>query len=187
VLIKLDLTRAFDSISWSFLFEILRGMGFGEMFLKWISFIMSSASSRISVNGVPGYRIQHVRGLRQGDPISPMLFNCGMEALTALISRAVQFQLLSPLVGCSAKQRLSIYADDMVMFIRSTTAELTAVRDILTLFGNALGLHVNYGKSTATLIRGGELDLQRTEQILGCVTTQIFVIHFLLLKCQILD
>jgi hypothetical protein len=89
VLIKLDLTRAFDSISWAFLFEVLRGLGFGHIFLKWISIILSSASTRVTVNGVPGNRIKHVKGLRQGDPISPMLFNCGMEALTVLITRAI--------------------------------------------------------------------------------------------------
>jgi hypothetical protein len=75
VLIKLDLTRAFDLISWSFLFEVLRGLGFGEVLLKWISIILPSASTRVTVNGVPGDLFRHVRGLRQGDPISPMLFN----------------------------------------------------------------------------------------------------------------
>jgi hypothetical protein len=64
VLIRLDLTRAFDSISWSFLFEVLRGLGFGDMFLKWISIILSSASTRVTVNGVPGDHFRHVRGLR---------------------------------------------------------------------------------------------------------------------------
>jgi hypothetical protein len=72
-----------------FLFEVLRGLGFGHIFLKWISIILSSASTRITANGVPGDHIKHMRGLRQGDPILPMLFNGGMEVLTRLISKAV--------------------------------------------------------------------------------------------------
>jgi hypothetical protein len=49
-------------------------MGFGERFLKWVSPLLSTANTRVLVNGVPGGRIVHVRGLRQGDPTSPMLF-----------------------------------------------------------------------------------------------------------------
>jgi hypothetical protein len=86
-----------------------------------------------------------------------MLFNCGMEALTALIARAVHDDLLSPLVGCTAMQRLSVYADDVVTFVRPTVVELTALRDLMSVFGNASGLQVNYNKSSATLIRGNEL------------------------------
>ncbi|KAK1695762.1 hypothetical protein QYE76_012459 [Lolium multiflorum] len=65
VLLKLDLTRAFDSISWSFLFEVLRRMGFGERFLKWVSLLLNTANTRVLVNGVPGGRIVH------GGPESP--------------------------------------------------------------------------------------------------------------------
>jgi hypothetical protein len=49
VLLKLDLTRAFDSISWSFLFEVLRRMGFGERFLKWVSVLLYTANTRVLV------------------------------------------------------------------------------------------------------------------------------------------
>jgi hypothetical protein len=63
-----------------------------------------------------------------------------MEALTVLISRAVEEQLLSPLVGCSPLQRLSIYADDVVLFVRPSLSDLVAVRDILSMFGEASGL-----------------------------------------------
>jgi hypothetical protein len=63
VLLKLDLARAFDSISWSFLFEVLRKMGFGDRFRKWIALLLYTANTRVMVNGVPGDRIYHGRGL----------------------------------------------------------------------------------------------------------------------------
>jgi hypothetical protein len=81
VLLKVDLSRAFDSLSWSFLFEVLRRMGFGDRFLKWIAVLLYTANTRVMVNGVPGERIVHGRGLRQGDPTSPMLFVAAMEVL----------------------------------------------------------------------------------------------------------
>jgi hypothetical protein len=94
VLLKLDLARAFDSISWSFLFEVLRHMGFGDRFLKWIALLLYTANTKVLVNGMPEGRIHHARGLRQGDPTSPLLFVAGMEVMTALIERAVRDQLL---------------------------------------------------------------------------------------------
>jgi hypothetical protein len=54
LLLKLDLSRAFDSISWTFLFEVLRHMGFGELFLKWISLLLYTANTKVMVKGVPG-------------------------------------------------------------------------------------------------------------------------------------
>lgn len=57
VLLMLDISRAFDSISWPFLFEILRAKGFSERWLAWVIILLNSASSRVVV------KILHVRGL----------------------------------------------------------------------------------------------------------------------------
>jgi hypothetical protein len=168
VLIKLDLARAFDSISWSFLFEVLRRMGFGERFLKWIALLLHTVNTKVLVNGVPGDRIYHGRGLRQGDPTSPMLFVAAMETLTAIMKRAVQANLFGNLAGISPLQRISIYADDVVLFVKPECRELWAVRHILNTFGEASGLHVNLRKTTATMIRGSEEQEERTTRILGC-------------------
>jgi hypothetical protein len=90
ILLKLDLAKAFDSISWSFLFEVLRHMGFGERFCKWIALLLYTANTKILVNGKTGARIHHARGLRQGDPMSPLLFVAGMEVITAIMAKAVE-------------------------------------------------------------------------------------------------
>jgi hypothetical protein len=68
VLLKIDIAKAFDSMSWTFLLEVLQHMGFGRRWRNWISAILSTASTKILLNGVPGRRICHARGLRQGDP-----------------------------------------------------------------------------------------------------------------------
>jgi hypothetical protein len=57
VLLKLDLTRAFDTMSWGFLQEVLTSMGFGQLFIKWIALLLSTANTKVTVNGVPGRRI----------------------------------------------------------------------------------------------------------------------------------
>jgi len=74
ILLKLDISKAFDSISWLFLLEILRKVGFGQQWLDLICLILSTSSTQVLVNGEPGDTIFHHRGLTQGDPLSPMLF-----------------------------------------------------------------------------------------------------------------
>jgi hypothetical protein len=165
---KTGYIQSFDSISWSFLFEALRHMGFGELFLKWLSLLLYTANTKITVNGVPGARIQHARGLRQGDPTSPMLFVAGMEVLTRLMVKAEEDMIFRSLAGIKPLQRISIFADDVVLFIRPEVNELIATKDILRIFGGASGLKVNYSKTTATLIRGSEDLEERVKTCLGC-------------------
>jgi hypothetical protein len=181
VLLKLDLARAFDSISWSFLFEVLRHMGFGDRFLKWIALLLYTANTKVIVNGMPGGRIHHARGLRQGDPTSPLLFVMGMEVMTALIERAVRDQLLANLAGISPLQRISIFADDVVCFFRPERAELEAIKQILHIFGAASGLKANYRKTTTTIIRGSEEEIQCIKSVIGCEIAE-FPIKYLGLK-----
>jgi hypothetical protein len=87
VLIKLDIKRAFDSLSWSFLFEVLRHLGFSDIWLRRIAILLYSASTKIIVNGVAGRSFAHARGLRQGDLISPMFFVLAMQVLSAMMQK----------------------------------------------------------------------------------------------------
>jgi hypothetical protein len=71
ILLKLDITKAFDTVDWSFLLEVLRKMGFGARLLACICALFSTASTRVLLNGSPWARMANRRGLRQGDPHSP--------------------------------------------------------------------------------------------------------------------
>ena len=153
VMLKLDISKAFDSLSWPFLFEVLQAKGFSETWLSCISTLLSTAHSRVVVNGYVGQKFLHAQGLRQGDPVSPLLFVIAMDVLTSLINTAQECNVLSTMPGCTPMQRLSIYANDVVLFIRPTTSDLRFVREALHIFGNASGLRINYEKSVAILIR----------------------------------
>ena len=72
--LKLDISKAFDSVAWAFLLEILEHLGFGAVWRNLISNLLKSASTQVILNGEPGEIISNQRGLRQGDPLSPMLF-----------------------------------------------------------------------------------------------------------------
>ena len=98
------------------------------------------------VNGDPGDTIYSCKGLRQGDPISPMLFILTMEPLQRLFQQATQRGLLEPLASRGMRQRLSIFADDVVVFIKPKPGELEAAKCIFEIFGEASGLKIIYHK-----------------------------------------
>ncbi|XP_073360681.1 uncharacterized protein [Aegilops tauschii subsp. strangulata] len=168
VFLKLDISRAFDSLSWPFLFEVLKAKGFGNKWIKWVSILLQSATTKILVNGVPGRSIAHACGLRQGDSVSPLLFVIAMDALTTIIGKALEQRVLSAYRGISAWQRVSIYADDVALFVHPTITDLSFTKHALYIFGEASGLKVNYLKSTATLIHGDQEDKERVVELLQC-------------------
>ncbi|GKA19575.1 RNA-directed DNA polymerase, eukaryota [Tanacetum coccineum] len=88
LLFKVDFEKAFDSINWKFMFDVMRQMGFGSKWCKWIKACLSSASVSVLVNGSPTDKFQMERGIRQGDPLSPFLFLLVAEALQVLILEA---------------------------------------------------------------------------------------------------
>jgi hypothetical protein len=90
LLVKLDIAKAFDSVSWVYLLDMLRARGFSQRWCDWIALLLSTASSRVLLNGVIGDRIHHLHGLRQGDPLSPFLFILAMEPLQRLTAMAVE-------------------------------------------------------------------------------------------------
>jgi hypothetical protein len=117
ILLKIDIAKAFDSVAWPFLLEVLERMGFPARWRDWIAAILSTASTKVLVNGRAGRRICHARGLRQGDPLSLLLFMLVMEVLNAMIRGADRAGLLSPLHGEHFHHRMSLYADDLVLFL----------------------------------------------------------------------
>lgn len=117
IFIKLDIAKAFDSVGWGYLLEVLYAFGFGLRRKDIVSAILSSSSSRILLNGTPGKPFRHMRGLRQGDPLSEMLFTLGMEPLRRLLDLATNSGVLSWLGPKVARLRTSLYADDAALFL----------------------------------------------------------------------
>jgi hypothetical protein len=147
---------------------VLRARGFGEKWCAWIVAILSSSSSKILINGHATERLWHRRGLRQGDPLSPLLFVIVMDVLAALFKAADDRGLFDPLSAFGVKFRLSLFADDVALVTRPREHEISLSMEIFRLFGDASGLRVNYAKSAATLIRCGNLDVDHIHLLLSC-------------------
>jgi len=168
ILLKLGISKAFDSVSWAFLLETLQHLGFGPRWRSILCLILSTASTRVLLNGEPGDYIHHRRGLHQGDPLSPMLFILVMEVLNSLIRHAANIQLLQPLAVQPGTHRASFYANDAVLFLRPSAGDLQVVKEILDFFGHSSGLRTNLTKSSVSPICCSPEDLALTAETLSC-------------------
>jgi len=176
-LIKIDIAKAFDTVDWRFLLQLLQHLGFSRRWLDWIALILSSASTRVVTNGSLGRRICHARGLRQGDPLSPLLFVIVMEALNALFRLADSMGLLRSLHH-KIKERVFLYADDVAIFLTANRQDLVMLRTILDIFAGTSGLRTNLAKC---LISPIWCDLESTVTLLTNfpATVEPFPIRYL--------
>nr|GEX27833.1 RNA-directed DNA polymerase, eukaryota [Tanacetum cinerariifolium] len=87
LIFKVDFEKAYDSVRWDYLDEILRKFGFGDKWCKWIQCCFKSSRGSILVNGSPTKEFDFGRGLKQGDPLSSFIFILVMESLHLSFSR----------------------------------------------------------------------------------------------------
>lgn len=92
---KLDFEKAYDSVNWNFLFTMLRRFGCGRKWVFWIKACVTSATLSILINGSLSSEFKMERGLRQGDPLSPLLFNIVAKGLNILFERAKTENVIS--------------------------------------------------------------------------------------------
>lgn len=84
--LKIDLRKAYDSASWSFVEEMLRALKFPNLFISWIMTCNTSTKYSLSLNGgIHGY-FYGKKGLRQGDPLSLLIFVFCMEYLSRILN-----------------------------------------------------------------------------------------------------
>lgn len=127
--------------------------GFPTRWLNWLAIILRSSSSTYLLNGCPGDSIKHHRGLRQGDLLLPYLFILAIDVLNTIFDIATEHGFLSKLKGRQARLRISMYADDAIIFNNPNIEDITYIMDIMKAFGEATKLHINMQKSSVALIR----------------------------------
>lgn len=177
VLLKLDISRAFDNVSWEYLLELLVNLGFSARWRDWITMLLATSSSAF-LNGVPGQTIMHRRGLRQGDPLSPLLFILAIDPIHRLLKAAEEELHITLMPGREIKFRVSLYANDAIIFANPSREEIDYLMDMLESFGDATGLKINNAKSTATPTCCHDIDLSTVLQSFGGPIAQ-FPIRYL--------
>ncbi|XP_050232953.1 uncharacterized protein LOC126681456 [Mercurialis annua] len=174
-LIKLDFQKAFDSISWSFIMGVLRQMKFSSLWVDWISSLLSTSQLSVLINGSPSENFYMERGVRQGDPLSPMLFVIAAEGFKILIDKAKDLGLIQGIRIEDYHESLSIlqFADDTLLFIPNNMEMIKNLLRILRCFELISGLRINFKKSSIIGLNVQEADLTAAANILNCKTEKL--------------
>ena len=119
ILVTIDFKKAFDSLDHTFLFKVLHTFNFGPSFIQWIRTFYSNVSACVINNGFPTNYFGVDWGVRQGDPLSPLLFILCLEVMACSIRQNDKIQ------GIKIKNeevKLSLFADDMTCFLRNKSS-----------------------------------------------------------------
>ncbi|KAF7842718.1 reverse transcriptase [Senna tora] len=149
IVIKLDIHKAFDTLSWSFITNILTAFNFPTNFINLILSGLTSANYTILVNGKMSEPFKPAKGIRQGDPISPYIFILAMEFLNHLILHQVSNRNWLPFKFRQSTLNFShlFFADDILLFSKASSKSCHIIKETLDLFSNISGLHINLEKS----------------------------------------
>jgi hypothetical protein len=160
VILKLDFEKAYDKVSWSFLEEVMRAKGFDEVWIQWINSAVKGGRVCIDVNGERGEFFRSYKGLRQGDPLSPLLFNLVADALSTMLFRASEAGIIQGVVPNLIDGGLTHlqYADDTVIFLSFSFENLRNLRIILNCFEALSGMKINFDKSEVFTMGVSEVD-----------------------------
>ncbi|XP_057790741.1 uncharacterized protein LOC131007841 [Salvia miltiorrhiza] len=138
---KIDIKKAFDTLRWDFLLSVLKVSGYDGTFIRWIEIILHSARLSILYNGrLHGY-FSCSRGVRQGDPLSPILFGIAEDFLSVLFKNCVTSSHLSPMVMSRENPFPThlFYADDILVFCKASVRNAETIKHILEFYGSLSG------------------------------------------------
>lgn len=160
--LKIDISKAFDSVQWSFLLKTLEAMNFPTKFIHWISLCITTAYFSVQVNGELAGYFQSERGLRQGCALSPYLFAICMNVLSKLLDKSAHANQFGYHPKCKnlGLTHLS-FADDLMVFTDGRVRSVESIVNVFNYFAKVSGLKISMAKST--IYSAGMTDENRQE------------------------
>ena len=151
---------------------MLQRCGFSKKWRKWIWYCISTVKFSYLINGSPSNFFGSSRGLQQGDPLSLLLFDIVMGALSHMLDVAACTGQLSGFsvggtTGSSVMVSHLLFADDTLIFCDAEPFQITNLRAILARFEEVSGLYINLGKSELVPV-GRVHNLEDLVGLLGC-------------------
>ena len=147
--IKADIQRAFDTVRWEFLLDMLDILGFPPTFIRWIGACITTPRFSININGELADFFSSSWGLRQGDPIFPYLFVIARDALALILQKKIsEDEAFSYHWRCEASRTTHIcFADDLILFCGGSIHAATLIKRSLDTFFLCSGMEANCSKS----------------------------------------
>ena len=149
LLLLVNFEKAFDSVSWSFIDEVLEFFCFGNSIISWIKLFNHNTKLRINQGGNLSAFFHIGRGCRQGDPISPFLFIFCAEILGLMIRKNKN---INGIIINNREHKLCQYADDTVFILDGKSKSLNATLNVLFEYSKFSGLRVSFDKTHAVWI-----------------------------------
>jgi hypothetical protein len=170
VIFKIDFEKAYDKVKWSFVQQTLRMKGFSPKWCQWIVSFVQGGHVDIKVNDQIGNNFQTYKGLKQGDPLSPILFNIVADMLALLIKRAKDVGTINGVIPHLVDDGLSIlqYADDTIIFLEHDLQQAKNLKLILSVFEKLSGLKINFHKSELFCFGQAKDFYEQYSTIFGC-------------------
>ncbi|GKB23123.1 RNA-directed DNA polymerase, eukaryota, reverse transcriptase zinc-binding domain protein, partial [Tanacetum coccineum] len=170
LIFKVDFEKAYDSVRWDFLDDVLNKFGFGNKWRNWIQSCLRSSRGSILINGSPTEEFQFFKGLKQGDPLSPFLFILIMESLHISFQRVIDEGLFTG-INLNTTVNLShlFYADDVIFIGQWSELNIDTLVQVLECFYRASGLRINMCKSKIMGVNVEERKVQNAAIKLGCL------------------
>lgn len=162
VVASLDAEKAFDSVEWKYLWEVLRRFGFGPVFISWVEAVYRSPTARVRTGAVLSPSFPLRRGTRQGCPLSPGLFALAIEPMAILIRSTPQIQGIT--IG-PIQEKVSLYADDTLLYLTDDGQSLTQALQVIDRCGRYSGIRINWGKSVLFPLHSGVAPLHLDAQL----------------------
>ena len=181
---KVDISKAFDTLDWNFLVLVLSNFGFATTFIDWILAILKFARLSILVNGRAVGFFACSRGVRQGDPLSPMLFCLAEEVLSRALSGSVVRGRLTPMSYCRGTTFPThvLHADDIMIFCTGLKRNIRELISIFNKYSAISGQIVNNSKSRFFM---GSMSVTRINMIANMLGFSVGTVPFLYLGCPI--
>jgi hypothetical protein len=175
--VKLDMSKAYDRVEWSFLEETMKRLGFADRWRQLIMMCVTTTQYAVVVNGEPCGNILPTRGLRQGDPISPYLFLLCAEALSSMLSWANREGALTGVPTSKRGPHIGhlFFADDSLLFCRANIQQWNCLSSILKKYEKASGQRLNSNKTTLFFSRNTTMeDKKCLGEIVGIPSSQSY-------------
>lgn len=160
VVISIDAKKAFDHVEWNCLFATLHKFGFGDRFISWIRLLYTSPKASICTNDTHSSYFTLSRGTRQGCPLSPLLFALAIEPQSIALKSLPLFHRVS---RSDIELKLSLYADDLLLYVLDPLTSITSILSLLKTFGSFSGYKVNLLKSECYPINSSVLLLKQSD------------------------
>jgi hypothetical protein len=160
--------------------------GFSAKWISWIKSFVMGESVAVNVNDDVGHFFQTKKGLQQGDPLSPILFNIVTDMLAILIKRAKEEGQISGIVPHLVDDGILIlqYADDTIIFMDHDLHKAQNMKLLLCAFEQVSGLKINFHKSELFYFGEAQEVADQYAEMLGCrigefsLTYLVIPIHY---------